>query len=146
MLDLQAVYIRNVVELSSIDLTIMLRIVDVDPSNFTGVSVNGLSAPYMLVGGELFVGLPEGLSFAEVRDIRIKRKVTDGDGTVFNIGETVDVVSGQLEGDVEGRTFVESFRFNGKSQPTEEPNFSASSAKVVDYINILKITGTSCQG
>ncbi|MBP72833.1 MAG: hypothetical protein CMA70_04535 [Euryarchaeota archaeon] len=146
MLDLQAVYIRNVVELSSIDLTIMLRIVDVDPSNFTGVSVNGLSAPYMLVGGELFVGLPEGLSFAEVRDIRIKRKVTDGDGTVFNIGETVDVVSGQLEGDVEGRTFVESFRFNGKSQPTEEPNFSASSAKVVDYINILKITGDQLSG
>lgn len=146
MLDLQVVYIRNLVELSSVDLAIMLRIVNVSAENFSGVTVNSLPAPTMLVGTELFVGLPDGLAFEEVKDIQIRRKITDGDGTVFDTGETVSVVSGQFVDEGVNTSFVESFRFSGKPQPTEQPGFDPSAAQVVDYINILKITGDQLSG
>lgn len=141
MLDLQAVYIRNVVELNSIDLAIMLRVVDVSPANFVGVTVNGISAPNFIVGTELFIGLPDGIAFEEARDIRIRRKVTDTSGTDFTSDEVVSTNFGQFTGGDSSTQFVESFTAKGFLQPTEEGNYSASEARVLDYINILKITG-----
>jgi len=137
MFDLQVVYIRNLVELTAIDLAVMLKVVNVDPANFAGVTADNAPAPYMLVGDELLVGLPEGRSFLDIGTIRVLRKVTDGDGSTFTVGEVINVVSGTSASD--GTEFAETFKSSGIRQPTAEGTFRET-GQVVGYLNILKVS------
>ena len=79
MLDVQAVFIRDVVKLHGIDFVTMMRVDDVDVAGIDGVTVN--SSPVKLIvtaAGVLYAALPAGLFFEQVAAIRIHRTAAAG--------------------------------------------------------------------
>lgn len=90
MVDLQSIYIRDVVKLFDIDFVTMIKVVDEDLSALTGVTVNGIAVGHIsTIGGVLYVALPAGLFIDQVSSVRLVRSVATSDGSY----EVTDLVS-----------------------------------------------------
>jgi hypothetical protein len=78
VIDLQAVYIRDIAELRAVDSIAMIRVQDVDVygastgSAIKNVHVNGTAAEHLVGGADrLFVGLPPNIPFESVTSITL---------------------------------------------------------------------------
>ena len=91
MLDLQAVYLRDVAEVRDIDFITMMSVSNEDLDNLTGVTVNGRNAKYFRSSNDkVFISIPDGLFFENVTDVRLVRTVSNSDGSTFSAAELVD--------------------------------------------------------
>ena len=115
MLDLQAVFVRDIVKLHGVDFVTMVRVEDVDLVGVSGVTVNGAEVKYIVtVAGVLYAALPAGLFFEQVASIRVFRTATAGG---VEGSELIDLAraipdSGMLEVQGEDFTKVASVRVN----------------------------------
>lgn len=115
MLDVQAVFIRDVVKLHGIDFVTMMRVDDVDVAGIDGVTVNSSPVKFIVTAaGVLYAALPAGLFFEQVAAIRIHRTAAAGgvDGVELVDLSRATTDSGLLEVLGEDFTKVSSVRVN----------------------------------
>lgn len=91
MLDLQAVYIRDVAVVRGIDFITMISVSDESTDALSGASVNGRPAKYFKSSSDkVFIAIPDGLLFENVTEVRLVRSITEADGSLFSAGEIID--------------------------------------------------------
>lgn len=83
MLDLQAVFVRDLAKLHSIDFVTMVKIRDEDLTGLVEVAVNGHQVKFIATaGGTLYAALPSGLVFEQISSVRLVRSIVVGESTV----------------------------------------------------------------
>jgi hypothetical protein len=105
MIDLQAIYIRDVAELNDIEFAMMVRIDDVDVTAVSSVTLNGVTSKFFAFDLKtLMVTLPSsfvnyhelsdptnpGVIAAGITEVKIIRTYTGTDGAEYSVPEIID--------------------------------------------------------
>jgi len=105
VLDLQAVFVRDVARIVSVDFVSVFRIEGVDRNAVVAVHVNGVESRFIsslaqtpddLINGDtqaILVTPPEGVLFESISDVTVTQEYTLADGSVSQLTKAIDIAN-----------------------------------------------------